>query len=200
MSSIDKQGMLVDHRVILRRYAGMEQGPLSRVHAIVVHQTDAPTAQHTFNSYAAGGNGAHFLVDKSGQIYQTASINKRCFHVGRRIKSKCLAVSPSTCNSASMAKVLAMAWVQQIKAIDAHERAKSYPHRYPVNSDSIGIELVGKSVDPKRYESVTPLQNSALQWLIGELYNHFSLTSKDVYRHPEVSYKHPGEAQTATWK
>ena len=84
--------------------------------------------------------------------------------------------------------------------LKANDRAKSYPDRYPVNSDSIGIELVGKHIDSKRYETVTSTQNTSLQWLLGELYNHFSLTSSDIYKHPEVSYKHPGEASTATWK
>ncbi len=45
-----------------------------------------------------------------------------------------------------------------------------------------------------------PAQNSSLQWLISELYGHFSLEKDDVYRHPQVSYKQPSEASTATWK
>lgn len=200
MSTVNKDGMLVDGRVILRRFPAIEHGKLAGVHAIVVHQTDAPTAQNTFNSYTAGGNGAHFLIDKNGQIYQTASMNMRCYHVGRLIKSKCLTVNKSSCDSASMAKILAMSWTAQIKALDAHERTKSYPDRYPVNNDSIGIELVGKSIDTKSYETVSPLQNMSLQWLVSELYSHFSVTSNDLYRHPEVSYKNPGEASMAAWK
>jgi len=200
MSTINKDGMLIDNKVILRRFPTIEHGPLVGVHAVVVHQTDAPTAQHTFNGYNAGGNGAHFLIDKNGQIYQTASMHKRCYHVGRLIKSKCLTINKKSCNDANMAKILAMSWTSQIKALDANERAKSYPHRYPVNSDSIGIELVGKHIDNKRYEIVTPSQNASLQWLVSELYNHFGLTSSDVYKHPAVSYKNPGEASTATWK
>ena len=93
-----------------------------------------------------------------------------------------------------------MTWGSRIKALNAHERAKSYPDRYPVNSDSIGIELVGKHLDDKSYEVVTPLQLLSLQWLLDELYQHFSLVSDDVYKHPEVSYKNPGEASTVKWK
>ena len=200
MSTINKDGMLIDGRVISRRFPSIEQGKLTGVHAIVLHQTDAATLNHTFNAYLMGGNGAHFLIDKNGLIYQTASLHMRCYHIGRLIKSKCLAVNKNNCGSANMAQMLAMSWTQQIKAIDAHERQKSYPHRYPVNADSIGIELVGASIDAKAYEIVTPLQNMSLQWLIGELYNHFRLRSGDIYRHPEVSYKHPGEASTAVWK
>ena len=64
----------------------------------------------------------------------------------------------------------------------------------------MGIELVGAHVSDKQYEAVTALQNASLQWLLGDLYRHFSVTSADVYRHPEVSYKNPGEAATAVWK
>lgn len=93
MSTVNKDGMLLDNRVILQRFTSIEHGPLAGVQAIVVHQTDASAAQHSLNSYKTEGNGAHFLIDKNGQIYQTASMHKRCYHVGRLIKSKCLTVS-----------------------------------------------------------------------------------------------------------
>lgn len=200
MSTIDSEGMLLDERVTLRRFKKIEHGALDGVSAIVVHQTDAPTADQTFSGYLAGGNGAHFLIDKTGEIYQTASIKMRCYHVGRLIRSKCLTISRSSCSSAPMTSILAMKWTRQIQALDALEREKAYPERYPVNSDSVGIELVGAHVSDKQYEAVTALQNASLQWLLGDLYRHFSVTSADVYRHPEVSYKNPGEAATAVWK
>lgn len=200
MSKVDKNGMFVDKKVILKRFNGIEHGVLKSIHAIVVHQTDTTTANSVFNGYSVGGNGAHFLIDKNGQIYQTASLHKRCYHIGRLIKSKCLAINKKTCNSAKMAKIRAMSWANQIKAIDANERAKSYPDRYPVNSDSVGIELVGRHVDDKVYENLTAQQNASLQWLVSELYIQFSLSSKDVYKHPQVSYKNPGEASSAVWK
>ena len=124
----------------------------------------------------------------------------RCYHVGKLIKSKCLTINKSTCDTSAMAKMLAMSWTSQINAIDAHERAKPYPDRYPVNNDSIGIELVGLHIDDKSYEDVTAAQNASLQWLIDELYLQFNLKSSDVYRHPTVSYKNPGEASSALWK
>lgn len=199
MSTLDNDGMLIDNKISLKRYTSIEHGNLTRVSAVVVHQTDAPTAQHTFNAYNSGGNGAHFLIGKNGQIYQTASTLKRCYHVGRLIKSKCLTLDKNSCDSAAMATILAKSWSNQIKALDAHERQKSYPYRYPVNSDALGIEIVGKHVNDTQYEAVTPAQNEALQWLLTELYFHFTLTKTDVYRHPEVSYKNPGEAKGANW-
>ena len=71
--------------------------------------------------------------------------------------------------------------------------------RYPVNGDSVGIELVGRHIDDERYEVVTAMQNSSLKWLVGELFSHLSITDSDVYKHPEISYKHPGEASSAKW-
>ncbi|HAW93401.1 MULTISPECIES: peptidoglycan recognition protein family protein [unclassified Arsukibacterium] len=199
MSTLNTEGMLIGDKISLKRYPTIEHGNLARVNAVVVHQTDAPSAQHTFNAYDNGGNGAHFLIGKNGQIYQTASTQKRCYHVGRLIKSKCLTLDKNSCDSAEMAKILAKSWSNQIKALDAHERQKSYPERYPVNSDALGIEIVGKHVNDTNYEAVTPAQNESLQWLLAELYKHFSLTNTDVYRHPEVSYKNPGEAKGASW-
>ena len=200
MSTLDKNGMLISPKVILRRFPHIEHGPLNVVHGIIVHQTDSPSAQSTFSGYSKGGNGAHFLIDKNGTIYQTASLKKRCYHVGRRIRSKCLEISKTQCNDKNMAKLMAYSWSKRVVAIDGYERQKNYPDRFPVNSDSIGIELVGKHVDDKTYTPVTPQQNMSLQWLIDELYTNFSLNKNDIYRHPTVSYKNPGEAAGAKWK
>lgn len=53
----------MDPKVQQRLFPGIEKGPLANVNALVIHQTGAPTAQHTFNSYQNGGHGAHFLID-----------------------------------------------------------------------------------------------------------------------------------------
>jgi N-acetyl-anhydromuramyl-L-alanine amidase AmpD len=200
MSSIDGNGMLVDSRIIARRFASIEQAPLTSVSAIVVHQTDTTTAQQVFNSYTSALEGAHFLIDEVGQIFQTASLRSGCYHIGRRIKSKCLAIDKTTCDSAAMAKIMAMHWGAQIEALNKHERSKNYPDRYPVNSDSIGIEIVGRHIDDSHYQAVTAQQNASLQWLVNELYGHFNLKGGDVYRHSDVSYKNPDEAGSATWQ
>ena len=89
--------------------------------------------------------------------------------------------------------------VAQIKYIDTNERTKSYPARYPVNSDSVGIELVGLALDKNNFDAVTPAQNDSLKWLIGELSNQFKLGASDIFRHPDVSHKNPGEAKSAQW-
>ncbi|MBM9484526.1 N-acetylmuramoyl-L-alanine amidase [Pseudomonas sp. ICBG1301] len=200
MSSIDNEGMMVSDKVVPRRFQSIEHGDLRSVQALVIHQTDASTAQHTFNGYRSKGSGAHFLIEKNGVIYQTASLRKRCFHVGRFIRSKCLVNDKSTCDTVQVNRIQALTWTLQIRALDQYERTKSYPDRYPMNSDSIGIELVGKHLDAVRYEAITTMQNQSLQWLVSVLYSHFNLTAEDVYTHPQISYKHPGEASSAVWQ
>ncbi|MCQ8104377.1 N-acetylmuramoyl-L-alanine amidase [Methylomonas sp. SURF-2] len=81
-------GKLVHKNVTDKVNSAIEKGALSVVHAIVVHQTGAATAGSSFSSYDSGNNGAHFLIDKDGTIYQTARIDQKCWHVGN-IRSRC---------------------------------------------------------------------------------------------------------------
>ena len=199
MTMVDSNGMLTTDKVVSKRFLHIEHGNLTSVKAIVVHQTDAPTAKHTFNAYNSGGNGAHFLIAKDGLIYQTASLKKRCYHVGRRIKPKCITVNPKACDPKKLEQIMKLSWGKRVVAIDSNERKKSYPERYPVNSDLVGIELVGKHISETSYEAVTHNQNESLKLLIKLLHGVLNTTEADIYNHPEVSYKHPGEASTAAW-
>lgn len=199
MSHIDKDGMLIHPKIVLKRFKHLEHGALPAVNGIVLHQTDSSTFQSTFNSYLKNDVGAHFLIAKNGVIYQTASLKKRCYHVGKLIKSKCLQINKSECKDKELAKILSFNWAKKVKMINKHERKKKYPNRFPVNSDSIGIEIVGKHINDRQYEMLTLLQTESMHFLIDELYTHFRLDKDDVYRHPEISYKHPGEAADTTW-
>ncbi|URF03179.1 hypothetical protein M5D45_11565 [Cupriavidus campinensis] len=49
------------------------------------------------------------------------------------------------------------------------------------------------------YENVTTQQNASLRWLIAELVATFNVSTGEIYRHPQVSYKNPTEASTAVW-
>ena len=101
------------------------------------------------------------------------------------------------------------------------EMTKSVPLRYPSNTDSIGIEIVGSASLPPGvtmpaglskvqqdaflgekavYESVTTAQNISLQWLVGELIDTLHFSSSEVHRHPDVSRKKTPEASTAVWR
>lgn len=198
-----KDGVLNHTKINQKIYSGIEKGPLKSVNAVVVHQTDAPTAEHTFNSYSKGGHGAHFLISKKGEIFQTARLNQITHHVGK-IKSKCY--ESKSCEKNELTKVKEILFKPKtpygtrIKNLHDREKNKTYPNRYPLNSDSLGIEIVGDYIEKtKSYEAVSTMQNNALNWLINELYNHFNISHLDIYRHPEVSYKQPTEAQTANW-
>ncbi len=202
-SKSDSDGMLKDERVINDRYSKIEHDvrTLDSIKAIVVHQTDSSTAESSLNSYKSSSVGAHFLISKEGQIYQTASLLNVCYHVGKNIKSKCHDVLGKDCDDKDIKGALKMkGWHTQIKKINEIERNKDYPDRYPINADSIGIELVGMHVNDTKYEEPTEPQQESLKWLVGELIDILSIDKSNVYRHPDVSYKNPGEAKDAKWE
>jgi len=192
MLFISKHGHVDAERVKLKIFPKIEHGRLDRVNGIVVHQTDGPTANSTFWSYEkAGVHGAHFLIDKDGSIYQTASLHKVTYHIGK-LKSPCL--EKKTCSPIEIKKVSQI----NITDLSRHEIKKSWPERYPMNTDSIGIEIVGASKNDI-YEAVNDQQNTALKWLVAELCETFRVSLHEVYRHPELSYKLETEASTARW-
>ena len=89
MLFVNKNGLVDAERIIVRRFSTIERGKLDKVNGIIVHQTGGSTAESSFNSYKnTGANGAHFLIDKDGTIYQTASVFKITYHVGN-IRSRC---------------------------------------------------------------------------------------------------------------
>lgn len=195
---IDAKGVVTHPRIHVAIYPGIERGEMPVVRGIIVHQTDSSTAQSSFNSYGnPKANGAHFLIDKDGTVYQTASVFKKANHVGK-LRSRCLA--EMNCAPAEMA--IARKW----NPVGTHERekAKAVPDRYPSNDDAIGIEIVGKSFPDKGsnklvYETVTPEQNVALKWLVDTLRESLGVPLTEIYRHPVVSHKTETEAETASW-
>jgi len=200
MLFISKQGYVDADRVNVKIFHEIERRPMDKVDGIIVHQTGGATAQSTFNSYeSSGANGAHFLIDKDGTIYQTASVHKTTNHVGK-LRSKCLvtkACSPGEFKQAYSVR-------NKYAELSRLESRKKFPSRYPENSDSIGIELVGKVIAEMGnnliYEQVTEQQNDSLRWLVGELVDTLDVSIHEIYRHPDVSYKVETEAKTARWK
>jgi N-acetyl-anhydromuramyl-L-alanine amidase AmpD len=170
------------------------------VKGIIVHQTGGATAKSTLESYKiAGANGAHFLIDKDGTIYQTASVYKKTAHVGR-LRSRCMLELKCT-----PAETKLNAKYSPTNEHD-REKVKAVPARFPSNDDAIGIELVGvaSALDPKKpailtYETVTAEQNKSLKWLISELVMTLAIPVTEVFRHPTVSRKNDTEASTAKW-
>lgn len=203
MFRIDKDGMVRSPLVEARRFASLERGDMPVVNGIVVHQTGGSTARSTFNSYRNSTIGAHFLIDKDGKVYQTASLYKRANHVGL-LRSRCL--ERHACAPAELKRLQSAT----LRKRSTMEYAKAFPERFPSNRDSIGIELVGeyhrnpdfgeiRGADEFLYVPVSDEQNAALRWLVGELRRTLKVAAEEVYRHPDISYKTPTEAATAAW-
>lgn len=199
-------GNLIDTSVTKKIFTGlhMKARKLNSINAIVVHQTGASNAEATFNSYKTASHGAHFLVDKTGKIYQTALLTQITYHVGK-IKSLCIDIGFCTAKELKDSNAIYFkkghSYSVRLQNLHKHEIKKTYPNRYPTNEDSIGIELVGKYDGVKKsYETVTTDQNTSLKWLVDELGKLLVLDEHDVFRHPQVSRKKPSEAETAKWR
>jgi hypothetical protein len=130
---IDKDGWVVNPKVIAMRRPHLAHGKMTHISGIIVHQTGAKTAQSTLDSYLnAGANGAHFLIDKDGTIYQTGSVFWQQWHVGK-LQVRCLA--EMTCKPVEVKALAKMSY----KAIHHHEMAKAVPsatHRTSIPSGS----------------------------------------------------------------
>ena len=201
MPIIDRNGIAI-HSLIKPAIAPtIERGEMKEIHGIIVHQTGGSTAQSSIDSYKnPSANGAHFLIEKDGTIYQTASLYKQTWHIGK-IKARCLL--EKRCTPVELKSLQRFNPTQENK----REMLKKVPARFPANQDSIGIELVGEALprggnipdEKKTYQAVTSEQNNALQWLIAELTLTLRISMSEVFRHPEVSRKNPTEAISAKW-
>ena len=211
MFIIDEFGIIEHLRIEQKRFLGIEKDDIEKVeqvdqvyqiNGIIVHQTDSPSAQSTFNSYATGYNGAHFLIDYDGTIYQTASIYKKTYHVGQ-MRSRCIV--EHSCDPSETEQYNKLKWRDRVK-YGRVEAQKPFPRRYPSNADSIGIEIVGKAnpgpdnpgKDPV-FETVTEQQNASLAWLIAGLTDALNISLTEIYRHPDVAFKNTSEARSAQW-
>ena len=204
MLYITRNGHVDAERVKVKIFERIERGRMDKVNGIVVHQTGGSTAGSTFSSYAKKGerrpDGAHFLIDKDGSIYQTASLYKSTNHVGV-LRSRCLEIR--RCSDTEIKTAREVFGKNQYKKLSRFESQKGFPSRYPSNTDSIGIEIVGMPISGEGenaiYETVTEAQNSSLKWLIKELVETLGVAMNEIYRHPQVSYKVKSEAGTAKW-
>ena len=201
MLLVDTTGVVVNARVKRALSPSIERGTMKSIHGIIVHQTGGPTAQSTLDSYKrSSANGAHFLIDSDGTIYQTASLYKQTWHVGK-LKARC--VLEKRCTPVELKELQRFNPGKE----NTRELTKNVPHRFPSNQDSIGIELVGEALprgnsvpdQKKTYQPITSKQNTSLQWLIAELAFTLKVPMTEIFRHPDVSRKNPSEASTAKW-
>jgi N-acetyl-anhydromuramyl-L-alanine amidase AmpD len=199
-----KGGKLVHAKVVDKVNAKIEKGSLTAVHAIVVHQTGAKTAASSLSSYDSGANGAHFLIDSDGSIYQTARIDQKCWHVGN-VRSRCREMKSCTADELKTVDAILFkkgeSYSVRVGKLSKHEATKAYPDRYPLNDDSLGIEIVGDfDVKAKTYAAVSKDQNASLTWLVKVLSDKLALGDGDVFRHGSIGYKQATEAASAQWK
>lgn len=210
---IDEHGMISHARVRHARSPQIERGKRAgAITGIVVHQTDADTSASSLNSYKQPkANGAHFLIDKDGTIYQTAAIYQRTNHVGP-LQARCLVIP--TCKLRDFPEKVGATAMHRI------EMRKTPGDRYPSNMEAIGVELVGRARLPVGFkpigneatwplgklrgkygifETPTAAQNQSLSWLVSVLQDSMQIASGEVFRHPVVSRKNPTEAQGANW-
>ncbi|WP_455811424.1 peptidoglycan recognition protein family protein [Pseudomonas graminis] len=182
MLYVNENGHIYADRIKIKIFNNIEHEKMDAVNGIVVHQTSAATASSTFHSYQnKGATGAHFLIDKDGTIYQTASLFKVTWHVGR-LQSRCFITKK--CEPTDLKKVteLEKSWRNNDKVHEI-EKVKNYPDRFPSNIDSIGIEIVGEATKTENqkqfiYEPVNDLQNDSLKWLIKELSTTLNVSMK----------------------
>ncbi|ROU08767.1 peptidoglycan recognition family protein [Lysobacter enzymogenes] len=187
-SQVDKDGYLEDPAIKRQPIAALEKGAIDAHHGIVMHRTESSTAKSALDAFKSG-TGTHFLIDKDGTIYQTASLDQKTHHVGK-IKGRC--VEEGNCSAQEQAWFDKTGW--NPKAVHDHEKAKAYPDRFPMNDDSVGIEVVGSyNAKTKTWDAPTAEQTASINTLVGALQKEYGLDDKDVYKHDAISYKTQGE-------
>ena len=198
-SSIDDTGFINDVKVTKNHILELEKGEMNSINAIVLHRTNSggtnndPSGSGSVLNSFESGIGTHFLIDLSGNIYQTASLKKYTYHVGK-IKSRCF--EEGECSADDTRAIINIGW--NPTKLDKHEQLKDYPDRYPKSFDSIGIEVVGK-YNPKSdsWDMLTEKQLSSVNYLIDLLISEYELDFEDdIYTHEGISYKTKGEGQT----
>lgn len=193
MLAIDKNGWTSNHKITLQECSAIEHLPLHKINALVLHRTDTSTAKSVLNAWKTRKEGAHFLISETGSIYQTASLKRQCWHVGK-LYSRCR--QTSSCSKEDAKKIEEILhrknthWGKKYRLITRLELNKNYPARFPQNMDSIGVEIVGLlSGKTEIYEIPNKLQLNSLFWLVDELLSTFSLTLNDIYAHGKIAHK-----------
>ncbi len=202
MLCIDKDGWINSPKIVKEHRPAIEHSAIGAINAVVLHRTGTTNAASVLEAWKTKKEGTHFLISETGTIYQTASLKKQCWHVGK-IYSKCrTASSCSEEDAKAIEKVLHMknaSWGRKFKLVTRHELKKDYPERFPHNHDSLGIEVVGiLSKASEIYETPNHLQLDALFWLLDELVSTYSFTMKDIYAHGEIAHKDRKKSEGAS--
>lgn len=193
-------GFVNDSRVVKHQINNIEHAPMGTVSAITLHQTNSPSAQSTLNGWQTRKEGAHFLIGEDGTIYQVASLNNQTWHVGQ-LQARC--VNQKACSEYEAQYYRELDdkyrdqknpnWAARANEIYAHEREKDFPDRYPFNSESIGIELVGEPDAKGVYPEPNAAQAASLKQLVAGLKQSFGIENKNIFKHGQTGTRYPSE-------
>lgn len=202
MLKMDAKGWIDNKKVKKEQRTAIEHSPIASINAIVLHRTGSTSASSVLNAWKSKKEGTHFLISENGDIYQTASLKKQCWHVGK-LYSKCrTTTSCSKEDAANLEKILHkenISWGKKFKLVTKSELTKSYPDRFPHNHDSLGIEIVGVlSKEKEIYEIPNKKQLESLYWLLDELVSTYSLSVKDIYAHGKIAHKDKNKSEGAS--
>jgi len=195
-----ENGFVNDDRVIKKQIQNIEHAPMGDIGAITLHQTNSPTAQSTLNGWQTRKEGAHFLIGEDGTIYQVASLDKQTWHVGQ-LQSRCVNEKRCTDDEWQYYNDLedkyrnqdSPNWADRAREIHAHEIEKDFPDRYPLNSESVGIEVVGKPDKNGVYPAPNAAQAASLKILVASLRKYYGIEDRNVLRHGQTGTRPPSE-------
>lgn len=195
----DVNGYIQNHKVVNEIRPVIEHSLIGAINAIVLHRTGSVTAKSVLDAWNTKKEGTHFLISETGKIYQTASLKKQCWHVGK-LYAKCRTTSSCSEDDAkSIESILHKkntSWGKKFRLVTRHELKKDYPARFPHNHDSLGIEIVGLISDQKEvYETPNELQLKAMSWLLDELISTYNITIKDIFSHGKIAHKDKNKSE-----
>ena len=187
---VDEHGYVQNAGFVFKPIVALEHGRLQGPRAIVMHRTVSSTARSSLNAFGRG-IGTHFLIGKDGVTYQTASLLEKTYHIGP-IRSRCF--EEGTCDAQEQAAIESLERREAYRAVHDRDKVKPYPERFPMNEDSVGIEVVAMySAATRQWDPPTPEQAESIAQLVQILQKQYSLTDADVYEHDRISRKTAGE-------
>ncbi|MBV1872593.1 MAG: N-acetylmuramoyl-L-alanine amidase [Gammaproteobacteria bacterium] len=198
----DENGYIKNIKVNNETRPAIEHGLIGRVNSIVLHRTGSGTATSVLNAWKTKKEGTHFLISETGKIYQTASLKKQCWHVGK-LYARCRTTSSCTEEDAKAIESILhkknTSWGKRFRLVTRHELKKDYPARFPHNKDSLGVEIVGVvSNEREVYEIPNKLQLGSLFWLLDEIILTYGLTLKDIFSHGKIAHKDKKKSEGAS--
>ncbi len=201
MLIVDKDGWVNDPKITKEHRSAIEHSPIQVVNAVVLHRTDSGSATSVLNAWKTRKEGAHFLISENGRIFQTASLKKQCWHVGK-LYAKCETVSSCSDEDKSAMEAILhkkdINWGKKFTLITKRELTKDYPLRFPHNHDSLGIEIVGvMSRANEIYEIPNKPQLDSLFWLLDKIISTYRISVKDIYAHGKIAHKDKNKSEGA---